>query len=257
MADVDRIDGGPRSVIVVGAGIVGLSTAWFLQERGVEVTVVDRAGVAAGASWGNAGWISPALTLPLNQPSVLRHGLRSLLDPAAPLHIPLKADLGLARFLGRFALNCRTASAERVIERQPAAQRGVLRGVRRARRTTVSTSRGPRRRSPPLFEHRAQADELRREVDELRHAGQDVEVTELTEDELRERVPLASRAVTAGLSIDNQRYVDPGRFVTALGRAVTDRGAQMHQFEVTDVLPVGNRVAVHGLAARRCTPTRP
>ncbi|GAA3093117.1 hypothetical protein GCM10020001_005720 [Nonomuraea salmonea] len=43
----------------MGAGIVGLSTAWFLQERGVEVEVVDRKGVAAGASWGNAGWISP------------------------------------------------------------------------------------------------------------------------------------------------------------------------------------------------------
>ena len=68
MGGVERIDGGPRSAIVVGAGIVGLSTAWFLQERGVEVTVVDRAGVAAGASWGNAGWVAPALTLPLNSP---------------------------------------------------------------------------------------------------------------------------------------------------------------------------------------------
>ena len=66
MVGVDRIDGGPRSVIVVGAGIVGLSTAWFLQERGVEVTVVDRGGVAAGASWGNAGWIAPGLAIPLN-----------------------------------------------------------------------------------------------------------------------------------------------------------------------------------------------
>ena len=68
MVGVERIDGGPRSVIVVGAGIVGLSTAWFLQERGVEVSVVDRTGVAAGASWGNAGWIAPGLTLPLNSP---------------------------------------------------------------------------------------------------------------------------------------------------------------------------------------------
>ena len=99
MGGVERIDGGPRSAIVVGAGIVGLSTAWFLQERGVDVTVVDRTGVAAGASWGNAGWILPALTIPLNSPGVLRYGLRSLVDPAAPLHIPLAADSALGVFL--------------------------------------------------------------------------------------------------------------------------------------------------------------
>ncbi|MBO0518190.1 NAD(P)/FAD-dependent oxidoreductase, partial [Streptomyces beijiangensis] len=56
---------GPRSVAVVGAGMVGLSTAWFLQERGVDVTVYDRAGVAAGSSWGNAGWLTPGLATPL------------------------------------------------------------------------------------------------------------------------------------------------------------------------------------------------
>ena len=81
MVGVERIDGGPRSAIVVGAGIVGLSTAWFLQERGVEVTVVDRTGVAAGASWGNAGWIAPALTLPLEL--ARRAALRAAL-PARP-----------------------------------------------------------------------------------------------------------------------------------------------------------------------------
>jgi hypothetical protein len=88
MGGGERIDGGPRSAIVVGAGIVGLSTAWFLQERGVDVTVVDRTGVAAGASWGNAGWIAPALTLPLNSPAALRYGLRALRDPAAPCTSP-------------------------------------------------------------------------------------------------------------------------------------------------------------------------
>jgi D-amino-acid dehydrogenase len=100
---------------VVGAGIVGLSTAWFLQERGVDVTVVDRNGIAAGASWGNAGWIAPALTAPLNSPSVLRYGLRSLRDPAAPLHIPMPPRPGLAGFLLQFALNSRPASWRRAV----------------------------------------------------------------------------------------------------------------------------------------------
>lgn len=41
----------PDHVVVVGAGFVGLSTAWYLQEAGVKVTVVDRGGVASGSSW--------------------------------------------------------------------------------------------------------------------------------------------------------------------------------------------------------------
>src|ERR1035441_6723024 len=72
-------------VVVVGAGMVGLATAWFLQEYGVEVTVVDREGIGAGASWGNAGWLSPGIVTPLAEPSVLRYGLKSFFDPAAAL----------------------------------------------------------------------------------------------------------------------------------------------------------------------------
>src|SRR6202035_4147857 len=75
MADIHRIR--PRSAIVVGGGIVAVSTAWFRQERGVAITVVDRTGVAAGASRGNAGWIAPALSFPLNDPRTLRYALRS------------------------------------------------------------------------------------------------------------------------------------------------------------------------------------
>jgi D-amino-acid dehydrogenase len=52
--------GRPRQVVVVGAGMVGLSTAWFLQDHGIDVTVIERGDVAAGASWGNADWLTPA-----------------------------------------------------------------------------------------------------------------------------------------------------------------------------------------------------
>ena len=50
--------GRPERVTVIGAGLVGLCTAWFLQEQGLQVTVLERTAVAAGASLGNAGWIT-------------------------------------------------------------------------------------------------------------------------------------------------------------------------------------------------------
>ena len=66
--------------------MVGLSTAWFLQDHGIDVTVIERGDVAAGASWGNAGWLTPGLTAPLPDPAVLGQGLRALLASSPGSH---------------------------------------------------------------------------------------------------------------------------------------------------------------------------
>src|SRR5690349_23695937 len=102
MSSTDRGQGSPDDVAVIGAGMVGLSTAWFLQETGVRVTVYEREYVGAGASWGNAGWLAPALTAPLPEPAVLRYGLRAVLSPRSPVYLPPRADRDLARFLVSF-----------------------------------------------------------------------------------------------------------------------------------------------------------
>lgn len=243
MIGVERIDGGPRSAVVVGAGIVGLSTAWFLQERGVEVTVVDRTGVAAGASWGNAGWVSPALTIPLNDPRMLRYGLRSLANPTAPLHIPLSADPKLWSFLLRFAANCRRSSWSRVARANLPFNAECIEAydVLTSNGVEAPTTDGP---ITALFESPRQAEHLLTELRGLAAAGQTVTVTRLSGDALRDRVPLASPAITTGIDVEGQRYVDPGRFVQALADSVIARGGAIRPAEVIDVRPMGSRVRV-------------
>ncbi|MET8158446.1 FAD-dependent oxidoreductase [Sphaerisporangium sp. NPDC005289] len=225
---------GTRSVIVVGAGIVGLSTAWFLQERGVQVDVIDRGGVAAGASWGNAGWIAPGLAIPLNEPAVLRYGLRSLLNPSAPLHVPASLDPGLWSFLARFAANSHWRSWTR------AARAGLPLNDECVEAYEVLAANGV---SAPViaapitaaFRTPRQAESLLRELRRLEAAGQRVEHTVLDGGRLAEHVPLAGGALTAGVRIDGQRYLDPGAFVQALGEAVVRRGATMYAAEVDEV----------------------
>ncbi|HZD15550.1 MAG TPA: FAD-binding oxidoreductase [Pseudonocardiaceae bacterium] len=241
MADIHRIR--PRSAIVVGAGIVGLSTAWFLQERGVSVTVVDRTGVAAGASWGNAGWIAPALSVPLNDPRTLRYTLRSLSNRAAPVRIPLSADPTLWRFLLRFAANCRESSWTRAVranltlnhECMAAYDELVANGVDAPITDAPITA---------LFHSSADAEHLLEQLQRLQDAGQPSTTTELTGTTLREQVPLASSAVAVGVRIEGQRFVDPGRFVQALARSVVERGAALDTVDVADVNAVGNGVRV-------------
>ena len=137
----------PERVAVVGAGMVGLATAWFLQERGVEVTVIDRDGVAAGASWGNAGWLTPGIATPLPEPAVLKYGLRAVLSPSSPVYVPPSARPGLPPLRHRLHPPQHDDGVEEGHGRARARQRPVAAELRPAARRAASTPR-PTRRSP-------------------------------------------------------------------------------------------------------------
>ena len=96
-----------------------------------------------------------------------------------------------------------------------------------------------------LFRRTEQAERMVRELRHLENAGQAVSVTGLAGAALREQVPLASPTITAGLNINGQRFVDPGRFVQALGQAVADRGATMRTLEVRGVFSSGSGIMVY------------
>ncbi|MFT4152116.1 MAG: FAD-dependent oxidoreductase, partial [Paracoccaceae bacterium] len=102
----DRAGG---EVIVVGAGVVGLSAALALQMRGLRVTVLDREGPAAGASAGNAGAFAFTDILPLASPGILRKAPKWLLDPLGPLTVPPAYALKIAPWMYRFWRACSPA----------------------------------------------------------------------------------------------------------------------------------------------------
>jgi D-amino-acid dehydrogenase len=233
----------PRSAIVVGAGIVGLSTAWFLQERGVEVTVIDRVGVAAGASWGNAGWIAPALSAPLNDPRMLRYALRSLPNRQGPLRISPSLDPILWRFLLQFTANCRESSWRRAVQDNLTLNNDCM----AAYDALVSNGVDAPITDAPitaLFHTSADAEHLLEQLQRLENVGQPSSTTELTGAEVREQVPLSSSAVTVGVRINDQRFIDPGKFVHALGRSVVERGAELRTEDIADVRPFAGGVVV-------------
>ena len=88
--------------LVIGAGMTGLSTAWFLQEYGYDVEVVDKNGVAGGSSWGNAGWLAPGKTIPLSNSSLWAYGPTALFDRNAALSVPVRVDPKLWAFCAQF-----------------------------------------------------------------------------------------------------------------------------------------------------------
>lgn len=215
----------PR-VVVVGAGMVGLSTAWHLQERGVEVTVIERSGVAAGSSWGNAGWVSPGLCVPLSDPSVIKYGLKALLDPDSPLYIPMKPDPKLAAFLLGFARRCTPGQWKRTMDKfVPVNQRAIeAYDFLESHGVQASSHEAP---IMAAFRRAEDAAGLEHEVESIRSAGLDLEATEVDNATLRAELPIISPDVEKAIRLGGQRYIDPGAYVQALADAVVERGGEL------------------------------
>ena len=89
-------------VIVIGAGVVGLSAALAAQSRGLSVRVVEREAPAAGASAGNAGAFAFTDIFPLASPKIIRQAPKWLLDPLGPLSVPPAYAAKIAPWMLKF-----------------------------------------------------------------------------------------------------------------------------------------------------------
>ncbi len=94
-------------VVVVGAGVIGVTTAWYLTAKGHDVTVVERrASPGLETSFANAGGVCPGFAGPWAAPGMPLKGLASLFKADAPFKLRPKADPAQWRWLASFVANC-------------------------------------------------------------------------------------------------------------------------------------------------------
>ncbi|MGW4944056.1 NAD(P)/FAD-dependent oxidoreductase [Actinoplanes sp. NPDC004185] len=228
--------GSPGEVAVIGAGMVGLSTAWFLQEAGVQVTVYERQHVGAGASWGNAGWLTPVLTAPLPEPAVLRYGLRAVLSPRSPVYLPLRADRDLLRFLASFVKHSTARRWKRGMAAYVPLNERALEAfdVLAAGGVTAPTTKAAAFLA--CFARERDAHGLLAELEQIAAAGQEVDYLRVSGRRARVMEPALTGQVGAAVEIRGQRYLHPPEFVRSLAGAVRARGGRIvEDAEVTDL----------------------
>lgn len=234
------LDTGPRNVAVVGAGMVGLSTAWFLQEHGADVTVFDRDGVAAGASWGNAGWLTPGLATPLPEPAVLSYGVRAVLSPSSPVYVPPSASPRLLRFLAGFAANSTAAKWRRAMESLVPINGRALESFDMLTDGGVKAETSDAGSFIAAYRTAEERRVLIEEIEHIRAAGQKLEYEAVDGDRARELEPALSDEIGAAVVLFGQRFIEPGRFVHALADSVRGRGGEIREgAEVTGVDDTG------------------
>lgn len=87
-----------KPTLIIGGGIVGLFSAYFLQKEGIEVTVIDRTDLQDNCSTGNAGMIVPSHIIPLAAPGMVTKGITWMFSSKSPFYIHPRLDYKLLQW---------------------------------------------------------------------------------------------------------------------------------------------------------------
>src|SRR5690606_4672598 len=96
----------PVDVIIVGGGVVGCWTAFYLIERGVRVRIIEQNTIGSGASFGNCGYISPSHVMPLCMPGAVAHTMPQILTGRGAVSMAMRIDPTLWKWMFQFSLRC-------------------------------------------------------------------------------------------------------------------------------------------------------
>lgn len=91
-----------KEVVIIGGGIVGLSSAYYLHKSGHQVTVIDKADISSGASFVNAGYITPSHIIPLASPGMITKGLKWMFNSSSPFYMKPRWDTDFFKWSWNF-----------------------------------------------------------------------------------------------------------------------------------------------------------
>ncbi|WP_256840586.1 FAD-dependent oxidoreductase [Ornithinimicrobium faecis] len=213
-------------VLVVGAGVVGLSSAYRLARAGCEVTVLDSHRAGGAASHGNAAKIAVSECGPVPAPGVLLQGIRWLLKRDSPLALRPSLSAGFVGFLIRMARHCNEADFRHGLELllQLADDANdlfddyVADGLRFEMHSAGVIL---------AFETRERFEEHSQSLDVYEQFGHTPEVLHGTA--VQEHEPALSEQITHGLRFPGDRQIEPDSLTSALLRRLQELGAEVRE----------------------------
>lgn len=230
-----------KTVVVIGAGILGVSTAIWAQRDGHDVILVDREGPAAGASYGNAGLLASSAVVPVTTPDLWVKAPGMVLNPQSPLFLRWSYLPRMLPWLMRFmshATDAKTRAAADAlfpIIGDSLADHQALAAGTRAEKYIVPTEYLYLYGSRASYEAAQYSWQIKKSLGFL--------PTEYEGAALKAKDPAFSDQIGFAAAVpDHGRISDPGAYVTALADHVVASGGRLVIGEVSDIVHENGRV---------------
>lgn len=233
-------------VVVLGGGVVGVCTAYFLAKEGVDVIVLEAcADVGMGTSYANAGQISPGYSTPWAAPGMPLKALSWMFQKHAPLSVGWDGSLFQLRWMLRWFSNCNEASYMKNKERMMRISEYSRDCLQQLRAQTGIAYEHRCAGTLQLFRKESQVDAARKDIRVLHECGVPFEL--LDRDAVFRAEPGlegASDLIAGGLRLPKDETGDCRLFTEELSKMAKALGVRFHfGFRVKKLLNVGDKIA--------------
>ncbi|WP_180084082.1 D-amino acid dehydrogenase [Acinetobacter sp. YH12157] len=213
-------------VIVLGSGVIGVTSAYYLAQQGASVTVLDRqTGPAEETSFGNAGQVSPGYSTPWAAPGIPFKAVKWMFQHHAPLAVNLDGSMWQLQWMAQMLKNCNAQHYAINKERMVRVAEYSRDCLRQLRQDTGISYENRSKGTLQLFRKDAQLDAVQRDIEVLKESGVEYEL--LDRDGLARVEPALAAAkdkLVGGLHLPNDETGDCYLFTNALAKLAQEMG---------------------------------
>ena len=238
-----------KEVVIIGGGIIGLCSAYYLQKEGCAVTIIDQSDMTKGASFVNAGYITPSHIIPLAAPGMITKGLKWMFDTASPFYVKPRLDKDFLKWAWAFKKSATASKVEKAIP--------IIKEINILGRTLYEEIKQSgdfnfhyERKGLLMLYKTDKAGEEEWEVGQ-RAIKEGLNVNHITAEEVKKMEPDAAIDCKGAVYFDSDAHMTPKEFMTEMVSYLKEKGVTFYTHEKVQDLVISTDAIKEVMTTKR------
>ena len=238
-----------KEVVIIGGGIIGLCSAYYLQKEGCAVTIIDQSDMTKGASFVNAGYITPSHIIPLAAPGMITKGLKWMFDTASPFYVKPRLDKDFLQWAWAFKKSATALKVEKAIP--------IIKEINILGRTLYEEIKQSgdfnfhyERKGLLMLYKTDKAGEEEWEVGQ-RAIKEGLNVNHITAEEVKKMEPNAAIDCKGAVYFDSDAHMTPKEFMTEMVSYLKEKGVTFYTHEKVQDLTISKDAIKEVMTTKR------